>query len=273
MVRIAVVFVVVGFVLVGGPFVLVGAVYVRRGIRRLRAQAAIEALPLRRVVDIQAGERAKLAGRAAPATGEDAPAPVTAGFTGAAALAARYVIEEERPDGDGGTDRREIHDARRVVPFRLVDDTGSVAVDPEPDVVQWADVHRDVTVVNRGEEPPERIRSYVAATPGLDPAAPGVDLGPFNFGSRERRYTEYTIRPDDDVVAVGPVERDPDAPWGDSLVVRPTTGGPGFVRNGTLAASETYGRLVGVGYLLGGTLLVGVPLAVLGYMLLELNVV
>lgn len=282
MVRPVVAVVLVGFAFVGLPFVLVGAAFVRRGRRRLAERVTLRGTPLRTVTDVQAGQRAKLAGQAMAADAPDdetgvwgdtetPPGTFPAAFSGVPALAARYAITEYRPDGDGGRDKHRIHDERRVVPFQFIDETGSVAVDPVPDVVEFSDEHREFVRVDEGEEPSDRIKRYVAATSELDPATKGIALGPFNFGGRQRGYVEWTIRPDDDLLLAGPVERDPHAPWGESLTVEPTGKGD-VVTNRSLDEQDTYSAVVALGYLLTGTALVLGPLSVLGYMLWEMGV-
>lgn len=281
-----------GFALVGLPFVLVGVSLLRRGRRRLRTRATLGNTPLLTVADIQAGDRAKLSGHASPdstapddgtAVGTDTSlnghdsvgAPTgtfAAGISGAPAFAARYEVTERRPDGEGGTDARVVYEGTRVIPFRLVDETGSVVVDASSVAVDPGDDHHESRRVGKGETPPANIESFIGETSGLDPASPGQSVGPVNVGGRIRNYAEWTIRPDDDVVVVGPVDRDPDAPWGDSLVVRPASDGTDLVTNRSLSEQDSHSAVLAAGYLLAGAVLTIGPLAVLGYMLLELGV-
>jgi hypothetical protein len=312
MTRPVVLVVLVGFAVVGLPFVLFGVVLVRRGRRQLAARAAVRRLPTGTAADVQAGQRVKLVGRVTPAAppavdGDDAdrsghsddgfggdgdadgggyaermsktgatttpPGTFPAGFTGAPAVAAHYTVTEYRPGGDDSHDTHLIHDARRAVRFRLADDTGSVAVAPDEAAVDPGDDHRDSVTVAGGATPPPAIEAYVARTDDLDPARTGVDVGPVSVGGRRRTYVERTIRPDDDVVVVGTVDRDPDAPWGDSLRVTPRGDDGGVVTARSLEEQDAHSVGMAVGSILVGAVLTLGPLAVLGYILWELGVV
>jgi hypothetical protein len=280
----------VGFLAVGLPFVLVGVSFLRRGRRHLATRAALRATPVRTVADVQAGQRAAVVGRAAPAvvarTDEGAtdreaesspggrpettpPGTFAAGVTGTPALAARYEVTEHRPDGDGGTDAHVVYETTQVVPFRLGDGTGSVAVDAAAAAVDPSDDHAESIGLDEGGPPPATIEAFVARTDGLDPAFLGWDVGPFTLGGRARDYAEWRIHPDDEVAVVGPVERDPDAPWGDSLVLRPADDDTDLVTNRSLGEQGSHTGLVTAGYLLAGAAMVVGPLAVLGYVLWE----
>jgi hypothetical protein len=268
MVSTAVTVVLVGFVLVGLPFALVGAVFVRRGVDRVHERRELQAAAMDSVASVQAGQRSKLLGTVEAAA---ATAPLEAGFSGEPALAVQYVVVEARPDGDGGTDERRVYEDTRTVPCELTDDTGSVLVDPDPETVDASGEHHESIRVGKGEEPPERVQQFLRATADVDGVFEGVDVGPFNFGGRTRYYREWRIAPGDRVLVYGTGDRDPDADWGESLLVRTEEAHDGLFTNYSPDEYANRSLLGVVGYLVVGTALLVAPVVVLTYMLLEMG--
>jgi hypothetical protein len=268
MVSTAVTVVLVGFLLIGFPFALVGAVFVSRGVDRARERQELRAAAMDTVASVQAGQRAKLLGTAKAA---DTTPPLEAGFSGELALAVQYVVVEARPDGDGGTDERRVYEGARTVPCELTDETGSVPVDADPETVDASDEHHESIRVGKGEEPPERVQQFLRATADVDGVFEGVDVGPFNFGGRTRYYREWRIAPGDRVFVYGTGDRDPGADWGESLVVRTNEADDGLFTNYSLEEYANESLLGIVWYLVVGTALLVAPVAVLTYMLLEMG--
>lgn len=265
MVSIELAVVLAGFAGIGLPFALVGGVWVRRGIGRLRDRRAFQAAAMDTVSSVQAGQRAKLHGT----VGEHGDGTVEAGISGVPAVAVRYVVVEERPDSDDGTDHRRVYEGARAVRCTLTDDTGTVVVDPDPETVDASEDNHDTVRVAAGEEPPERVARFIEATPELDPASEGFGSGLLNVGGRRRHYREWRIEPGDRVLVYGEGDRDPGADWGESLLVRTDEAADGLFTNYSPEAYADRDLSGIVGYLLlGGLLLVG-PFAVLGYVLLE----
>ncbi|MFC7225815.1 E3 ubiquitin ligase family protein [Salinirubellus salinus] len=221
------------------------------------------------MADVQAGQRTKLVGTVAAA---EAGTPFDAGFAGVPTLAAQYVVVEVRPDGDGGTEERQVYDGTRAVPCELTDGTGSVLVDPDPETVDASGDHHDSIRVEKGEEPPERVKQFLRTTADVDGVFEGVDVGPFNVGGRTRYYREWRVEPGDEVLVYGTGDRDPDADWGESLVVRTDEADDGLFTNYSPAEYANKSLLSTAGYLGVGSLLLVWPFAVLAYMLLEMGV-
>ena len=258
-----------GFVFVGLPFALVGGAWVRRGVGLFREREQLQAEATDTVASVQADQRAKLVGTV---EGAEGVAPFDSGFAGVPALAVQYVVVEARPDGDGGTDERRVYEDCRTVACELADDTGSVLVEPDPETVDASGDHHESVRVGKGDEPPERVRQFLRATDDVDGVFEGVDVGPFNFGGRTRYYREWRIEPGDEVLVYGTGARDPDADWGDSLVVRTDESEDGLFTNYSPGEYANRSLLSIVGYLGVGSLLLVGPFAVLAYMLLEVGV-
>jgi hypothetical protein len=150
-----------GFLLVGLPFALVGGAWVRRGVGRVRERQQLQAEAMDTVSSVQAEQRAKLVGVVEAAEGV---APFDSGFAGVPALAAQYVVVEARPDGDGGTDERQVYEDSRTVACELTDDTGNVLVAPDPETVDASGAHHESIRVGKGDEPPEQVKRFLRAT-------------------------------------------------------------------------------------------------------------
>jgi hypothetical protein len=258
-----------GFLLVGLPFAFVGAVYVRRGVGRVRERRELQAAQMDTVSSVQSGQAAKLLGRAAAT---ESATPFEAGFSGEPALAAEYVVIEARPDGDGGSEERQVYENAVAVACDLTDDTGTVVVDPDPETVDASEEHYESIRVGKGEEPPATVKRFIESTPDLGDVFRGVDAGPFNFGGRVRYYREWRIAPGDEVFVYGTGGRDPEADWGDSLVVRTDAAEDGLFTNYSLEEYANKSLLGIVGYLVGGGALLVGPFAVLAYLLLDMGV-
>lgn len=261
-VRMVLVVVLVGFVFVGVPFVLGGVVIARQGLDGLRRRRAFQAAPRRAVASLQTGDLVTVAG-----TARADRETISAAFTGATAVAADYEVREWTSLGDGSY--QTIHEDQRTVPFRLDDGEDAVLVDAPGDCLDISGRHTETVTVDAGEELPDGVRRYVERTPDLD-AGDGVDVGPVTVGQERRHYGERTIRPGDPVVVFGRVERDPDADWGDSLVVRPTNDEAGLLTDYSVEDISIRGLTSVVGHLLLGGLLCLGPFGVLGLMLVEI---
>lgn len=258
-----------GFLLVGLPFALVGGAWVRRGIGLFHEREQLQAEAMDTVASVQAEQRAKLVGTVEPAEGV---ATFDSGFAGVPALAVQYVVVEARPDGDGGTEERQVYEDTRAVSCDLADDTGSVLVAPDPETVDASGDHHESIRVGKGDEPPEQVKQFLRMTDDVDGVFEGVDVGPFNFGGRTRYYREWRIEPGDEVLVYGTGARDPDADWGDSLVVRTDEADDGLFTNYSLDEYANKSLLSIAGYLGVGSLLLVGPFVVLAYMLLEMGV-
>jgi len=133
-------------------------------------------------------------------TGEvTAPETVAAPLTGTECVAYEVVVDRLRDGQRSDADRR-LRETGSA-PFQFSDATGVVGVDPEEAELSL-DTHYE-TVVIPGEEPSERIASFVADRPELhdgDEDDPGVLT--VAFGDRHR-FVERRLEPGSDAYVLG----------------------------------------------------------------------
>lgn len=180
----------------GVAFVLVGAWIVRDALemreRRDRV-AEVDTTPVRALSE----GRVQLEGTARPLDGRT----VSRRFDpGEDALAVEVEVEDA---GESVRHRRRwdtIHRERDAVPFVVEDDDGDAVVVEPPTDGEWVleGVSHRTGALRRT---PAAVREYVARTPGLELG--GVDLGVARLRGSDRRYTERTLRPGEDVYALG----------------------------------------------------------------------
>lgn len=130
----------------------------------------------------------------------EADEAVESPFSGRECLAVRYEVRDRAPGArsgwttmDTGTDE---------VPFLLEDHSGSVLV--EPDRHRLGTDRRERIDVDRGEEPPERIREFVEQSDYVESRETSRDLGivEVDLGD-DRRFVEYRLEPGDQVTVLG----------------------------------------------------------------------
>jgi hypothetical protein len=171
-------------------FGLVGLGTVGFGVERLLRTYQLRSTALDDLTDATAGGRVGLQGRA-----ESAGETLTAPFSDKTCLAFTYEIEKYGRDGDGSNWRR-VTGGSAGVPFRLVVDGGEALVraDRDPDLL--LDHEQTRFDVGRDEEPPERVRQFVAGDASVGTGLTvEVDLGPVSVELGERRrYTERLLR-------------------------------------------------------------------------------
>jgi len=130
--------------------------------------------------------------------GESLNAP----FSGTECLGLEYEISERRLTADEiPFTWSHLDDGVATVPFELRDDGGRVRVEPESKHFRL-DTASETVTVSAGDDPPEQIRSFVAAR-GMSPTAGGL-LSSLGIGTR--RYTERRVDPEETHVVAGPPE-------------------------------------------------------------------
>lgn len=257
-------------------FGVVGLGVVAVGAERLWTTYQLRTTALDDLYDATAGGRVELEGRAEPAD-----EILTAPLSDVECLAFTYDIEQYRPDDDG-SDWQTLASGSLGVPFRLVTDGGEVLVraDRAPNFV--IDDDRTRIEVGGGEDPPERVRQFVAGA-GVDAKETGqFDLGPLSFETGDRRrYTETRLVAGETVFVAGLARShasvtDVAVPNSVSAVVGPfePTGLPGRVRrrfgglpftvsDAPLAETATRSLVAGVAMVLFGSVFTGVGLVAL----------
>lgn len=194
---------------------------------------------------------------------------VEAPFTGEDCLAYEFEVEEYHHDDDGSNWHTEVRGAE-TVPFRIEDGTGTVGVEPTESSLS---VERDYRVdVGRSEEPPERVRAFLAGRSDLDHDTGSFDLGPVSIGTGDRRrFTERRLDPETTAYVAGRAEPTTAVDGATPTVTAPDEGG---VLGGAFGApfvvadageGETQWRYLklGIGSLLFGALFAAVPLFLL----------
>lgn len=172
----------------GGVFVALGVAFAWYALRPL---AVVPRLLRASVTDPSAvesdAEFAMCRGRAESA-GESFAAP----FTGTECLSVEYEIDEREltPSEIPFTWSR-MDDGVATAPFDLRDDPDRGAVRVAPDSRRFAlDTASETIAVSAGDDPPERVRSFVEARGELSPVSGGL-LSSLGIGSR--RYTERRV--------------------------------------------------------------------------------
>jgi hypothetical protein len=261
---------------VAALFSLVGLGVAAAGGERLLTTYQLRTATLDDLYDATAGGRVELEGRAEPAT-----KILTAPFSGTECLAFTYEVEEYYPDDDG-SDWHTLASGSLGVPFGLVTDGGGVLVraDERPELAISDD--RTRIEVGGDEDPPERVREFVASA-GVDAKETGrFDLGPLSVETGDRRrYTETRLVagetvfvagvarshaavtdvpvPDSVSAVVGPL-----APTGLRGRIRRRLGGlPFTVSDASLAETATRSLVAGAAMVLFGSAFVGVGLVAL----------
>lgn len=129
---------------------------------------------------------------------------LTAPFTSEQCLGLEYEISErELTPSEIPFTWTKLDDGVATVPFELRDDGGRVRVEPESRRFRL-DTESETVTVSAGDEPPERIRSFLSARGQLSPTSGGL-LSPLGIGTR--RYTERRIDPEETHLVAGRPER------------------------------------------------------------------
>lgn len=112
-------------------------------------------------------------------------------FTDTECLCYEYEVEEER-NTKNGRSWETIASGRRLAPFRLKDDTGSVLVEPA-----GADLRlgREARIpVDGGERPPDEITRFIERDDRVDDQDRSIDLKLFELKTgKDRRYVEKRL--------------------------------------------------------------------------------
>lgn len=179
-------------------FGAVGLGVVAVGAERLWTTYQLRTTALDDLYDATAGGRVELEGRAEAAT-----RVLTAPFSGTECLAFTYEIEEYHPDDDG-SDWHTLVSGSVGVPFRLVTDGGEVLVRADEGPTFAIDDGRTRIEVGGDEDPPERVREFVAGA-GVETKETGrFDLGPLSIETGDRRrYTETRLVAGETVFVAG----------------------------------------------------------------------
>lgn len=166
-------------------------------------RALLTAYRLRRASPTAVATLANVAGRVeVVGTARPADGTVAAPFTGDESLVCAWRVDEERPDGDGGSDWDTIAAGVEHVPFLVDDGSASVLVDAGAADHAFGDDHR--IDVAGSEPPPDRVRAFLAATDEVDTGDSTLDLGFVELSGRaDRRYRESRLDPGEDVVVYG----------------------------------------------------------------------
>ncbi len=205
-----------------GVFLLVGIGILGAGVRSLVAGYRIRSTETDTAMDVIAGEPVDLEGTAR-AHEQTLEGP----FSGRTCLGYEYEVEEYNYDDDG-SNWDTVDSGTEVVPFLLDLGTGSVLVDAAAaEMGIGDDQHR--TTVGGGDEPPERIKQFIAANDALSSENKSVDLkiAEIDYGDR-RRYTENVLLPGETCFVSG-VSRSPSGV--DQRVPREASAAIGSPRN------------------------------------------
>ena len=189
-------------VLFVGLFVLVGVGALAVGVRSLVAGYRIRTTETDAARDVIAGEPVDLEG-----TARAHERTLEAPFSGRTCLGYDYKIEEYHYDDDG-SNWRTIDSGTEVAPFLLDLGTGSVLVDAGEANLDISD-DQNRTTVGGGNEPPERIKQFIAENDSLTSENKSMDLkiAEIDYGDR-RRYTEHVLLPGETCFVSG-VSRSP----------------------------------------------------------------
>ena len=140
---------------------------------------------------------------------------ITAPLTGSECLLYSYDVEQFGPVGDNGQ-WKTLDTGMGGVDFAVEDDTGCVAVDPTGAEFHFED-HRET--VSPGEDMPEHIAKFVAASPDIDPQDRTLDLRvtEVTLGQRQR-FTERRLDVGEQVYVYGQATTGQADEWGSDLV-------------------------------------------------------
>ncbi|MFC4247617.1 E3 ubiquitin ligase family protein [Natribaculum luteum] len=123
-------------------------------------------------------------------------------------LAVHVEVKELHSDGNGPGNWQTIFEDQTAEPMFIDDGTSEVLVDLPED--GGLNLEQTEWKVEAGDDPPEKIRTYVGNEPALD-LPDGIDIGPLSTGER-RRYLEGTLEPGEDVYLLG-TARETEAGW------------------------------------------------------------
>jgi len=174
-----------------GVFLLIGVGILAAGIRSLVAGYRIRSTETDAAMDVVAGQAVDLEG-----TARTHEQTLEAPFSGRTCLGYDYEVEEYHYDDDG-SNWRTVDSGTEVVPFLLDLGNGSVLVDAAAAELDISDdQHR--TTIGGGNEPPERIKQFIAANDSLSSENKSMDLkiAEIDYGDR-RRYTENVLLPEE----------------------------------------------------------------------------
>jgi hypothetical protein len=139
--------------------------------------------------------------------------------TGADALAVRWDVEE--PD-DADEETVDVDDSgRQTVPFRLVDDDGSVDVDPTEADLHLSSAHYEM-FVNAGRAPGEQALTFIERVQGNERRCHGtgtkrIHNTPINeatvHGTGGIQYESRALQPGDTGYVLGPARSDGDGTY------------------------------------------------------------
>lgn len=180
----------------GSVFLLAGVAFGWYGLRPLTVLPRLVTAEVVGPASVSADDEFAVCRGRARSVGETLTAP----FTGEQCLGLEYEIAERRltPSEIPLTWTR-LDDGVATVPFELHGDGGRVRVEPESRRFRL-DTDDETVTVPAGDEPPERVRSFLDARGELSPTAGGL-LARLGVGTR--RYTERRIDPDEPHVVAG----------------------------------------------------------------------
>lgn len=140
---------------------------------------------------------------------------VTTPFSGEECLAYEYEAQELRSSGKN-SHWKTLDEGGAAVPFFLDDGDARVRVEPAGASLHFGD---HVTKVDPGDEPPERIREYVAATEDVDAQDRALDLGPLelNLGNQQK-FVERRLDVGETAYVYGEAFNESVGGWGSGLV-------------------------------------------------------
>ncbi|MFC6953146.1 GIDE domain-containing protein [Halorubellus litoreus] len=207
--------------------------------------------------------------------GEAAPGPRTleAPFSGEECLAYEFEVERYHADDDGSNWQTKAS-GTRTVPFLVTDETGTVGVKPTE---AGLSVDRDYRiVVGNDEQPPARVRAFLAREDDLDHDTASFDVAGISIGGDRHRFTERRLDPGESAYAAGRAEPTTAVDGESPTVVDANDGGrfgslfgaPFVVADAGEGEAEWRHLKLGVGSLLFGALFSAIPLYVLSGALL-----
>jgi|AntDeeMinimDraft_5_1070356.scaffolds.fasta_scaffold00038_47 hypothetical protein len=140
---------------------------------------------------------------------------VTAPFSGQPCLAYEYEVQELRSSGKH-SHWETLAEGGQAVPFFVDDGDARVRVEPAGASLHFGD---HVTNVDPGDEPPERIRQFVAATDDVDAQDRALNLGPLklNLGNQQK-FVERRLDVGETVYVYGEAFEERSGGWGSGMV-------------------------------------------------------
>src|SRR6056297_2007107 len=177
---------------------------------------------------------------------------------GTDALAVHVEVKEMHSDGNGPGNWQTVFEEQTAEPMFVDDGTGEVLVNLPED--GGLNLEQSEWKVEAGDDPPEKIRTYVENEPALDLPS-GVDIGPLSTGE-PRRYLEGTLEPGEDVYLLG-TARETEAGWDNReyVIDEPTADGDFILSDKSEAALIEEGRSSGLVLLAAGVLITAIGLS------------